>query len=409
VQTSAKEQFAAIIGNLLEHYDKALFGLLAPFIAPLFFTTYEPITALILTYAILPLGLVARPLGALFFGWLGDSFGRHTALFYSLTGMASITCAMGFLPTASSVGNLAPLLLALARMLQNFFAAGEAPGAAIFILEQTQEKKKTVMSSLFDTSSLAGILLASALITLLSAYDMIEVGWRWLFWLGAASGFTGIFLRKNFSNSTQKVKKSIFKVVQKEKSALILIMIASGFSHVTYSLSFTLMNGFVPLISNLSATHVLEANTSLLILDMLLLPCFGYAAKHFGKEKIMILAATGSAISAIPLFLLLPSASALTIIAIRSIIIFFGVAFAAPYHAWAIQQVPEAERYTILSLGSALGSQLIGAPAAASSLYLYKVTGWIAAPGLYLLIAAAAALITLLYSQRKVAVNTVEC
>lgn len=404
-----KLQLAAFIGNLLEHYDKALFGLLAPFIAPLFFATYNPITALILTYAILPIGLVARPLGALFFGWLGDSFGRGAALFYSLTGMATITCAMGFLPTASTAGNLAPLLLALARMLQNFFAAGDSPGAAIFILEQTEEKKKSVMSSLYDASSMAGILLASALIALLSAYDLIETGWRWLFWLGSASGFIGLFLRKNFSNSNQKIKKSIFKMLHTERSSLILIILASGFSYVTYSLSFTLMNGFVPLVSNTSLTQVLEANTALLILDMLLLPCFGYAAKRFGKENVMMFGGLGAALSAIPLFLLLPGASLLTIIAIRFVIVFFGVAFAAPYHAWAIEQVPETNRYTILSLGTAIGSQLIGAPAAATSLYLYKTIDWVAAPALYLICTAVAALGAIIYSRTKIAVDAVEC
>ena len=94
--------------------------------------------------------------------------------------------------------------------------------------------------------------------------------------------------------------------------------------------------------------------------------------------------ALASALGAIPLFSLLDNASLGTVIFVRLAIITSGVAFAAPYHAWAIERVPPHCRYLILSLGYALGSQLIGAPTAAISLWLYKTIGWSCAPGFYL-------------------------
>ena len=132
-----RDRLIAMVGNILEHYDHALFGLLAPFLAPLFFEEKDPLTALILTYGMLPFGILMRPLGSLFFGWIGDLFGRTRALFFSLLGMAAVTFAMGCLPTHVEVGYLAPLLLALGRILQNFFAAGESVGGAIYVLERT--------------------------------------------------------------------------------------------------------------------------------------------------------------------------------------------------------------------------------------------------------------------------------
>ncbi len=77
-----RHRLAAMIGNILEHYDNVLFGLLVPFIAPLFFPHSDPLTALILTYGMLPLGILMRPLGSLFFGWMGDRWGRTRALFF---------------------------------------------------------------------------------------------------------------------------------------------------------------------------------------------------------------------------------------------------------------------------------------------------------------------------------------
>ena len=79
---------SACLGNLFEHYDTALFGFLSPFLAPLFFPDQDPVTALILTFAMIPLGMLARPIGSLAFGYIGDVYGRANALFISLIGMS---------------------------------------------------------------------------------------------------------------------------------------------------------------------------------------------------------------------------------------------------------------------------------------------------------------------------------
>ena len=144
------------------------------------------------------------------------------------------------------------------------------------------------------------------------------------------------------------------------------------------------MNGYVPLVTSITKTAVLQINTFLLIIDMLLLPVFGYLAQRFGKEKVMFAGAFWSAILAIPLFYLVGGASLGMVIAVRLILVILGVAFAGPYHAWALERVAPEHRYTILALGSALGSQLIGAPASAVCLWLYRLTGWVWSPGLYL-------------------------
>src|SRR5262245_113042 len=98
-QLSPLSKWSMLLGNLFEHYDTALFGLLSPFLAPLFFPGQDPLTALILTYCIIPLGMIARPIGSLIFGYIGDTRGRKEALVLSLMGMAIITTIMGFMPT----------------------------------------------------------------------------------------------------------------------------------------------------------------------------------------------------------------------------------------------------------------------------------------------------------------------
>ena len=165
-----------LLGNLFEHYDAALFTLLSPFLAPLFFPGHDPVTALILTYCIIPLGMMARPVGSLIFGYIGDTHGRKEALVLTLTGMAVVTGCMGFMPLHSQAGIFAPILLSLGRILQNFFAAGETIGGSIYLIENAPEAEKDMISSYYNASTIAGILIASFGVSLLYALVWFKTG-----------------------------------------------------------------------------------------------------------------------------------------------------------------------------------------------------------------------------------------
>lgn len=386
-------RLSGFIGNILEHYDSALFGLLAPFIAPLFFDASDPLTALILTYGILPLGMVAKPIGSVVFGRIGDLIGRREALSFSLVGMAVATFSIGLIPTYQEIGLIAPCLLAVLRMLQAFFAAGEAVGGAIFILENSKCTKRAFLSSLYDASTIFGILLASSAVTILAYYQVIEYSWRYLYFAGAFTALFGFYLRyrvKEVPLQKRQKKNSFLQDIREERGSLLKIILASGFSYSTYAIPFSLMNGFVPLVTDVSKAEVMQINTGLLVVDMALLPFFGYLALRFGKERVMAGGAFCILFGAIPLFCLLPGSSFFTVACIRLLIVISGVAFAAPYYAWAMELVPFEKRYTIMALGNALGSLCLGAPAAAISLFLFQYTGWVFAPGLYLFFGALA-------------------
>jgi MFS family permease len=387
----ASQRLAGFIGNVLEHYDTALFGMLAPFIAPLFFAQKDPLTGLILTYGMIPLGILSKPVGSLFFGWIGDKWGRKHALFLSLMLIAVTTMSIGFLPTFAEVGVLSPLLLAATRIMQSFCAAGESSGGAIFVLEHTEKKKKSLVSSFYDASTIAGILLASAGVVFLNHFGWIEKGWRYLFWAGSLTALIGVMLRLRTEEGEEFLKDeshhhSLKEAIRLHRLALVAIIFVSGFSYVIYALAVTLMNGYLPLVTSLTPAEVVGPNTLLLLFDFCLLPFFGLLAMRISNEKVMLLAAASSVIASIPLFTLLEGATWGVMIGVRICLITLGVAFSAPYHAWVQELVPPSCRYTIISLGYAIGSQVIGAPAPALSIWLYKTLGWVAAPALYLVV-----------------------
>lgn len=413
----ALSKWSMLLGNLFEHYDTALFSLLSPFLAPLFFPHQDPLTALILTYCIIPLGMIARPLGSLLFGYVGDKRGRKQALVLSLSGMAIVTCLMGFLPIYSQVGIIAPILLSVCRIFQNFFASGESMGGAIYLIENTAEERKDLMSSFFNSSTIGGVLCASAAVSFLYAFDIVQEGWRYLYFTGGLTAIFIVFLRTTSSfnldsafrdtqamqglvsrNAESRFKhlrvdlspqitfKSILSSCLERWHAVVAIAIASGFSYASYTLSLVMMNGFVPLVSSVSQAEMMHLNTFLLCIDFLILPFFGMLANRFSREKMMILSGIFATLIGFPLLWLLDGATLVTVILVRLIFVSIGVWFSAPFHAWSQSLVPATHRYSIVSFSYAIGSQIFGGPTAAFSLWLFQKTNWIYSVGLYWMI-----------------------
>ncbi|MBS0585824.1 MAG: MFS transporter [Verrucomicrobia bacterium] len=381
----SRMQFAsAFVGNLLEHYDTALFSFLSPFLAPLIFPDKEPLVALLLTYAIIPLGMLARPLGSLVFGYIGDKYGRGEALFLTLTGMAIVSGCIALTPTYKEIGVLAPILFCLGRILQNFLSAGETVGGAIFLLENSEEKKHDFLSGLYSASTIGGILLASLGVFLLSYYKIVDFGWRLLYLFGCLTALFGSFIRRHTKTTSFKTNIPLsFKALWTYRKPFFLIALAAGFSYANYIMALVLMNGFIPLISPLTKMQMMSVNTALLVLDFCALPLFGYLAYKIGREKMMLLASASVTLFALPLCALLKGATLLTVIGVRLFFVVSGVAFFAPFYSWSQKLLPLSHRYMLISFAYAVGSQLLGGPTAAISLLLFKKTGWIASVGIY--------------------------
>ncbi|MCE5318197.1 MAG: hypothetical protein LLG04_12660 [Parachlamydia sp.] len=390
-QISRRQLWTACLGNLFEHYDTALFGFLSPFLAPLIFPKQDPLTALILTYAMMPLGMLARPIGSLVFGHIGDVYGRSYALFLTLAGMAFVSGCIAFSPTYAQAGLLAPALFGLGRILQNFLAAGETMGGAIYLLEQSSENRHDVLSSFYGASAIGGHLLASLGVFIISRHLTIEPGWRFLYLGGCITALFGCMIRHStpLKSSTVKLSQTLThlkEVYHTYRKPLIYIIVCSGFAHATYSIALVLMNGFIPLVTSMSKSEIMKINTYLLFLDFCTLPLFGWVASKVRREILMLSAALGVVFFSIPLLLSLEGASLTWIIVVRIAFVVFGVAFFAPFHAWAQRLIPSTCRYAIISLGYALGSQLLGSHTTALALWCYQKTGSIASVAIYWMI-----------------------
>lgn len=388
------------LGNILYHFDRALFSLLIPFLAPLFFPHIDPLYALIAMFIISPLEAFVKPLGALVFGYWGDKIGRRKILSITMMGMAIKTAFMGFLPTYEQIGIYAPLLLAFVRLTIGFFSAGETTGGAIFLLEKSEQKKRNFISSLFDASGILGILLASSAIYFFHSYPHF---WRILFWIGGGIGVIGWMFRKlpDDPKVFSEPLMSCGMILWKYKKEVVAVAAVAGFSYANYFLITSFMNGFLPLISTITKAEAISFNSILLGVDFLLLPLFGLISLKISKKTLMLTAILGIVLCVCPLFLLLQKATLYKAAFVRMVLTLFGVCLAAPYHAWVYETTPPSHRYLIGAFGTAIGAKLFGAPLPALSLWLYQATGLVVSATIPLIIVGVLPLIFLLKQDRK--------
>src|SRR2546430_5910727 len=142
VDNSRKAIWAAAIGNLLEWYDFGVYAYLAGLIATKFFPNSDPTASLLAAFAAYGVGFLARPLGGIVIGRLGDTKGRKTALVLTIFLMAFGTVGLGLLPSYEAVGVLAPILLVLLRLVQGLAARGASGTSTGFLVRVPPQARR---------------------------------------------------------------------------------------------------------------------------------------------------------------------------------------------------------------------------------------------------------------------------
>src|ERR1041384_4301780 len=200
----------AVIGNVLEWYDFSVYAFVAVIIARKFFPSENEVSALLATFLAFGLGFVARPLGGIILGRLGDTHGRKTALLITIALMAIGTVLVGVLPGYGAIGIAAPLLLVVARLMQGFSAGGEWGSSTAYIVEWAPADKRGLYGSFQQTSVVAGLLLGSAVAalfnTVLTPEQMDTWGWRVPFLLGGLLGPVGMWMRRTIDETPAYTK-----------------------------------------------------------------------------------------------------------------------------------------------------------------------------------------------------------
>ncbi len=195
--------FAATVGTTIEWYDFFIYGTAAALVFnKLFFPQVDPLIGTLLAFGTSATGFLARPLGAIVAGHYGDRVGRKALLMITLVFMGGATCLIGLLPTYSSIGIFAPILLLVLRVIQGFATGGEWGGAALMTVEHAGEKRRGLWGSLITVGIVLGLVIASLvfnLFTQLPDAAFMSWGWRVPFLLSAVLVVIGLYMRLNIA------------------------------------------------------------------------------------------------------------------------------------------------------------------------------------------------------------------
>jgi metabolite-proton symporter len=200
---------ASLIGTTIEFYDFYAYATAAVLVFPtLFFPTGDPTTALLSSFAVFGAAMVARPIGAVFFGHLGDRLGRKATLVVSLLTMGLATFLIGVLPTYAHVGWVATALLVLMRLAQGFALGGEWSGAALVATENAPAGKRALYGTFPQLGAPLGFIIANGLFLTMAAFlpsvagdptkpsdAFLAWGWRVPFLFSAVMVAVGLWVR----------------------------------------------------------------------------------------------------------------------------------------------------------------------------------------------------------------------
>ena len=262
---------AAGIGNVLEYYDFGIYGFLASVIARKFFPGTDDVAGLLATFAAFGVGFLARPLGGIVLGRMGDLRGRKSALVLTIVLMALGTAGIGCVPSYAQIGVAAPVLLVLCRVLQGLSAGGEWGNATAFIVEWSPEGRRGYFGSFSQSSVVGGLLMSSAVAAVLNSVfspaDIDAWAWRLPFLLGAALLPIGLWLRRGIEETPR------YRAEQAGESTgladlgspLGLAVKAFGFT-ILWTVAYYVMLAYLPTFTQkyagLSASASLWANTA---------------------------------------------------------------------------------------------------------------------------------------------------
>lgn len=400
---------AGMTGNALEFYDFTLFGALSVVLSQKFFPTSDPFAAFLSTLAAFSIGFIARPLGAVVLGHIGDKLGRKKALMASLFMMAIPTFLIGVLPTYETIGYAAPLILVLCRLLQGICAGGEYNGSAIFLIEHS-DRGKNFAGSLASVAGTFGCLTGVAVGALALQPFMPSWAWRVPFIFGLVLGFVGLYFRSKIEESPEfiavlKTKKTekvpLLPILKDFKKSVLSCFLGAAFAGTLGSAFIAYIPIYLNRVASLPMHQSLFYNMFGMTLYILSAPVAGHLADRYGAKNLMLTSCLVICASAMPIFMLLQTGNLPFILLAQSVLCIFSAGFVAPMNGFMTTLFPTRLRYSGITLGYGLGMAVFGGLLPFMSTWLIEKFDYIYCPAFYIMTLSMAGLFAILLNKES--------
>ncbi|MFT4862981.1 MAG: MFS family permease [Pseudohongiellaceae bacterium] len=393
-----KVAMTALAGTSIEWYDFFLYATAAALVFPAaFFPESTPTMGLILSFGTFAFGFIARPLGGIIFGHWGDQVGRKKTLVIALVMMGIASTLIGLLPTYSTIGIAAPILLSVLRFAQGLAIGGQWGGAMLLVTESAPHDQRGYYGAFAQAGAPVGVILANLAFILISSTVsnefFLEWGWRIPFIASIAligismyvqlhmedtEAFKELQALKNKRQAQSKVKtiarSPVLEALVKYPKRIAL---AAG-AFLSIQVTFYILIGFVLAYGGDPGGAALPRDTMLfavLIASALQIPTQFWAASYSdrnGRKGIFMLGAVLTAIWAFALFPLIDTGNFfLIVLGIGGGLVFLGMMY-GPQAAFFTELFSTEVRYSGASLGYQMGAILGGAFAPTIATLLWK-------------------------------------
>jgi metabolite-proton symporter len=365
---------ASTLGTTIEWYDFFLYGTVATLVFPaLYFPKSNPFVGTLLSLTTFLIGFIARPIGGVIFGHLGDRIGRKSTLIATLLLMGISTVLIGFIPGYNAIGVTAPILISVLRFCQGLGVGGEWGGSVLLALEYGHDRNRGFWASWPQVGVPIGLVLSAGLVALFSGISGSQFsswGWRIPFYLSAVLIAIGLYIRLRI------LETPLFAKVQETDQVArlpVLDVLRSNWEEVILSASvrfveqapFYLFSTFV-LVYGATYLHV---NSQLIlagiyiaaIIEMFTIPTFSYLSDRYGRRRWYLIGCVLMLLFAFPYFLLLNSGSPILII--LSIVLSLALCHSfvyGPQAALISERFTTRLRYSGASVGYQLAAPFAG-------------------------------------------------
>lgn len=401
--TSARTIAAGLVGNMLEWYDFSVYGYYAAAIGAAFFPKADPVAQILAAFGVFAVGYVMRPLGGLAMGYVGDHFGRKTALTVSITAMVIPTFLVGVLPDYAVIGIAAPVILTLLRVFQGIAIGGEYATSMVFLVENAPPARRGLMGATVSCAAGLGILLGSGtgalLATLLPADFMAHWGWRIPFLFGLVAGVVGVIIRRHVHEAPMKrvTRLSISATLRNHLPLLLRFGGLCCFIAVFFYLVFLYVVSWLQFADGVSPAHALGINTWAMAMLIPFGLLVGWMSDRIGRRKLMLAATLLGLVCSMPLFWLMHHRDPAFILLAQFGFVIITALYDGVLPAALVESTPADVRCTLVAVGYNVPMGVIGGLTPLTAEWLIHRTHDDLSPAWMLVAASAISLIALLF------------
>jgi len=392
---------AGISTSTIEYYDFLLYGTMAALVFnKVFFPSFSSAAGTLAAFATFAFGFIARPIGSLVFGRMGDRIGRKRTLMVSLSLMGFSTLAIGVMPTYEMIGIAAPLLLVAMRFLQGLSLGGEWAGASLVLIENSKPGRENFMASMVQIGSL-GLVLSSLATTLASKFTgehFITWGWRLPFLLGFVMFLFTFWIRRNIEDSAEyteakgqtspEAQLSLAKTLTSYWRPIVLGFFLTGGGVVVYFTITTYGIAYATTSLGYNRTSVLDALTLAALVYSVAIPVSGWCADRWSPRIVLVTGFVFGVLLSFPFFWLLGLGVIGVFVGLAMYLALSHALIQAPQAVVYGRQFPPLARYTGTALSHALPTAVVGGTAPVVAQALLNATGSNLALSIYIFVMA---------------------